>query len=56
MKPYLDAAELGKKLNLSEPMVNYYRRKGVLKGFKVGKHYRFDEDEEISRLKKGQNN
>jgi len=56
VKEFVDAVELGKMLNLSVQMVNFYRRKGVLKGFRVGKHYRFDGDEEIARLKKGQNN
>jgi len=56
MKEYVDAAEFGKRVKMSEQMINYYRRTGVLKGFMIGKHYRYNLEEELARLQKGQNN
>ena len=57
MKEYLDAAELGKRVGVSEQMILYYRRQGIIKeSFKLGKHYRFDENESIANLRKGQDN
>jgi len=57
MKEYVDALGLGKRVGVSEQMILYYRRQGLIKeAFKLGKHYRFDEDECIKNLRKEQNN
>ncbi|MFH1622817.1 MAG: MerR family transcriptional regulator [Candidatus Omnitrophota bacterium] len=52
MKAYIDNVELGKIIGVSNRMVDYYRKKGVIQpSFKVGKHYRYDPEEAINKLK-----
>jgi len=51
---YLTTNQLAEKLQISIPTLVRLRTKGVIRGYKVGNQWRYDEDEVDEAMKGGQ--
>ena len=51
----VDAEGLAKILNIPESTVNYLRRKGRIRSYRVGKHHRYNPEEALKEFQGNKN-